>query len=99
MSTAEAHDRLIEQLGLSETVDAVTVQAGWGDDLAGADASNPNFRASLYDNYSQQTRRNLAYLNEVQIDYELLEELVLSLAESPEHGAILVFLPGKAPER
>ena len=72
----------------------VICQAGWGDDEAGAGASNPHYNPELYASYSANVRKNLAHLDENRIDYELLEELVTKLAEDPAEGAILLFLPG-----
>lgn len=72
----------------------MSAQAGWGDDEADLAVSNPNYKLELYEAYGSQVRRNLARLDENCIDYDLLEELVSQLADSPEDGAILVFLPG-----
>ena len=73
------------------------MQAGWGDEGADAGALNPHFDAEAYQEYSQATRRNLARLDENRIDLDLLEELVGFIDASYEEGAILVFLPGRAP--
>lgn len=72
------------------------MQAGWGDDTKDAAATNPFYDAALYKSYSAHTRKNLACVDEIRIDFDLLEELITMLAAGPDEGAILVFLPGKA---
>ena len=74
--------------------DVGDLQAGWGDEEAGARASNPHYNPELYASYSAKVRKNLAHLDENRIDYELLEELLTQLAADPAEGAILLFLPG-----
>ncbi|KAL6515211.1 hypothetical protein OROHE_018843 [Orobanche hederae] len=73
------------------------VLSGWGDEsLLCEEIINPYYVKSDYLNYSEQTRQNLKRLNEDNIDYDLLEDLVRHIDESYTEGAILVFLPGVA---
>ncbi|KAL3627873.1 hypothetical protein CASFOL_028288 [Castilleja foliolosa] len=73
------------------------VLSGWGDEsLLSEELINPYYVKSDYLNYSEQTRQNLKRLNEDNIDYDLLEDLVRHIDESYNEGAILVFLPGVA---
>lgn len=46
--------------------------------------------------YSENTRRNLALVNEDRIDMELLEDTVIHVHEKYGDGSILVFVPGMA---
>ncbi|KAI3445599.1 hypothetical protein Pfo_002264 [Paulownia fortunei] len=73
------------------------VLSGWGDEsLLSEEIINPYYIRSDYLNYSEQTRQNLRRLNEDNIDYDLLEDLVRHIDETYAEGAILVFLPGVA---
>ncbi|GFQ01628.1 ATP-dependent RNA helicase dhx29 [Phtheirospermum japonicum] len=73
------------------------VLSGWGDEsLLSEEIINPYYVKSDYLNYSEQTHQNLKRLNEDNIDYDLLEDLVRHIDESYNEGAILVFLPGVA---
>ncbi|CAA0838996.1 RNA helicase family protein [Striga hermonthica] len=73
------------------------VLSGWGDEsLLSEEIINPYYVESDYLDYSEQTRQNLKRLNEDNIDYDLLEDLVHHIDESYAEGAILVFLPGVA---
>ena len=44
-------------------------------------------------------RRNLARLDEIRIDYDLIEALISHLHAASDDGAVLVFLPGKSSDR
>ncbi|KAJ7562998.1 hypothetical protein O6H91_03G092300 [Diphasiastrum complanatum] len=73
------------------------VWSGFGDDAILEDSLvNPLYNESLYKDYNAMTRNNLALVNEDVIDYELLEDLVIHIAEEGESGAMLIFLPGLA---
>ncbi|GAQ84373.1 helicase domain-containing protein [Klebsormidium nitens] len=78
------------------------IKAGWGDELkagGGDQVLNPNYDEELYQDFSSATRKNLARLDEEQIDYDLLEDLITHIDESGDdfgEGAVLVFLPGIA---
>ncbi|KAK6159647.1 hypothetical protein DH2020_003028 [Rehmannia glutinosa] len=73
------------------------VLSGWGDEsILSEEIINPYYVKSDYLNYSEQTRQNLRRLNEDNIDYDLLEDLVRHIDETYAEGAILVFLPGVA---
>ncbi|EFJ19934.1 hypothetical protein SELMODRAFT_177444 [Selaginella moellendorffii] len=68
---------------------------GWGDDqILESRPVNPLYEESLYRKYSENTRKNLANVNEDVIDYELLEDLIMHINETGDPGALLVFLPG-----
>nr|GME17003.1 DExH-box ATP-dependent RNA helicase DExH7, chloroplastic isoform X1 [Ipomoea batatas] len=73
------------------------VLSAWGDEsLLSDDRVNPYYDPSIYQTYSEQTRKNLRRVNEDVIDYDLLEDLVCHIDETYPDGAILVFLPGVA---
>ncbi|EFJ04939.1 hypothetical protein SELMODRAFT_187668 [Selaginella moellendorffii] len=68
---------------------------GWGDDqILESRPVNPLYEESHYRKYSENTRKNLANVNEDVIDYELLEDLIMHINETGDPGALLVFLPG-----
>lgn len=48
----------------------------------------------LYPHLSRTTRNSLEVVNEEEINYELIEELIMKIGRDYEEGGILVFLPG-----
>ncbi|CAA7396962.1 unnamed protein product [Spirodela intermedia] len=73
------------------------VLSSWGDESLLLDEYvNPYYNPSSYDQYSEQTQKNLKRLNEDVTDYDLLEDLIYYIDDNCPPGAILVFLPGVA---
>lgn len=48
----------------------------------------------LYPHLSPTTRNTLQIVREEEINYDLIEELILKISKNYEEGGILVFLPG-----
>lgn len=58
------------------------------------DEADENLNKVISNNYKEQTKNVLARLNEKEISFELVEELLLYINNLKIPGAILVFLPG-----
>ena len=74
--------------------DRAAAADAWGEDDGWRGDENPEYDASLYDDYSDLTRRNLSRLDESIVDYDLIERLLVRADEETPPGAFLVFLPG-----
>lgn len=72
------------------------VLSAWGDESVLSEDVNPYYVPSNYQAYGERTRQNLRRVNEVIIDYDLLEDLICYIDDTYPDGAILVFLPGVA---
>jgi len=79
---------------LPHTKANMLLREGWGDTEADAEPLNPDFDATAYAEYSQQTRVSLSRLNEEVVDLDLLEEVLFHIDSTQGPGAALVFVPG-----
>eukprot|EP01064_Diplonema_japonicum_P014225 TRINITY_DN21790_c0_g1_i1.p1 TRINITY_DN21790_c0_g1~~TRINITY_DN21790_c0_g1_i1.p1 ORF type:complete len:1322 (+),score=395.43 TRINITY_DN21790_c0_g1_i1:50-3967(+) len=60
------------------------------------DPLNRRYKSEKYESYSLSTRRNISYLDESQVDYDLIVSTVTYIDSECSDGAVLVFLSGFA---
>jgi len=78
---------------------AAAVAAGWGDDARDGPPLNRFFDAADFAAHPPFVAANMARLDEMVVDLDLIEELVAHIdaeAGADDDGAVLVFLPGFA---
>lgn len=56
--------------------------------------SEENLNKNIFGNYSQQTKNAMASLSESEVNFELIETLLVYIKNQNVEGAVLIFLPG-----